>query len=232
MKRLVGFTFLVIWIFASGCGPKKIEVQGQVLIATAEGNKAGLGSTSVYVLNDEQYKAAFDTSQPATKRRLDSTIVSDSVRDSKNYATLSLMYQNIAKTWDGLAQKAIKNYGRYRMLALKKRADRCQRQAEENLGLSRMYASRAIIYADSSRHACFISTKESALKEFVYAAPDLISDTSDAGGIFKLVVPERSHHVVAFASRTVGDSTEEYFWDFPYTPGGGTLMLSNHNLTK
>src|SRR5512135_743685 len=107
MNRLPVLILLVMWIGASGCGAKKIEVHGQVLIATAGGNKTGLGSTSVYVLNDEQYKAAFDTSQPATKRRLDSTFVSDSARDCKNYMTLSLMYEKIAKAWDRLAQKAM-----------------------------------------------------------------------------------------------------------------------------
>ncbi len=232
MKRVQGFTILVIWIFASGCGTKKSEVNGEFAVVTRSGENIKLGLTSVYALNDRQYKAAFDTSEPATRRRIDSMVVADSIWDANNYMTLSSLYAKIANTWEGLARKATMKYDRFRIASLKKRADRCLRQAEENRELARVYASKALTHADSARRACFISVKQSQLREFVNSTPEVISGASDADGKFRLALPETGHHVVAFASRMVGDSTEEYFWDFPYTPGARTLKLNNDNLAK
>jgi len=205
----VRITILLVSLLAGACRPSDATLTGEVFIVTRGGENYKLGLVEVRAYPDSVLRNAMASGIAAAKSQLPAlNRVGDSL--SKRAQQLSAVRDQAAKSSsanilsDALQQRSYTAYARYTEAYAELERNRLERDV---VAEAPFYISRL-------------------------PAPSVIAKT-DADGKFSMKVPLGRVALVAHASRSVGDSNEDYYWLVWNDVTGkeaATVMLSNDNL--
>jgi hypothetical protein len=207
------FVFLAILLTA--CGPKPVELKGEVFIVTQGAGNYKLGLVKVVAIPEKtitSYIAGLKSADEDKNRTAVDT-------EKQKFTQISTSYD-----------KAIERYNRA------KNADSIESLTEMRWASQEVDGLKTQLDASSAKLSAAINNLNSvtgAERYFASLPAATAAGTTDSDGKFSVIVPKPGKYaIVAQAERKIGSETEKYYWMVWVDANEPkTITLSNNNLT-